>query len=102
VPQASRDAFVHFIEAGFPDPHYGLRYSGGADSGATSFWALSGLDASTINVQVENKKPSSEFVVWLQTCNTERDWRPYWDNVLRSVRSFPKAKVVQKPFKGTE
>jgi hypothetical protein len=97
VPWSGREAFISYIKAGFPDEKYPLGYGGGVDAGVDSDdslgLSLTNFEQGAIIVVVDSKKPHQEFVFWIQTCDTKRGWRPFWNSVLRSVRRFPDAKV---------
>src|ERR1700688_1073938 len=98
VPHSARDTFITYVKRGFPDKHYGLKSTGGAEASVRLTMDLNDFTSGNIAVIVENRKPRTEFVFWIQTCNTTRSWQPFWGNVMRSTKAFPGAKVWEKPF----
>jgi hypothetical protein len=99
IPPATRASFIRYVEKGFPDHHFGLRYNGGVGYKESITLDLSDQRSGNIGVVVESKTPNSEFTAWIQTCNTRSSWKPYWKALIHALRAFPGAKVTETPFK---
>lgn len=101
IPHATRDSFIRYVEKGFPDHKFGLKYNGGVgynDKGPISL-DLADDKSGNIGVILESKAATSEFTVWIQSCNTRSSWRPYWKTVIHALQAFPGARVTETPFK---
>jgi len=92
VPSDRREAFIRYIQENGPNETLGLVY-GAAESDSSLTMDLENYDSGSIVITIENKKPQPDFVFRIQTCNTDRDWHPYWDHALRLAKAFPDANV---------
>lgn len=99
VPVNRRQAFIDFLRSG--NLALGARYVGGAESDKSlSIDFLDtpdGTHEARIDISVENKKESPIFDFYIQTCNTDRSWKPYWDATRNRVETFGEATMVEPP-----
>lgn len=108
VPPAARASFIRYVEViqyeegRFPDHQFELKYNGGAGYMKSVTLDLSDVRSGNINVVMLGKAPGSEFFAWVQTCNTNLSWKPYWKTFIRALRKFPEATVTETAFKHSD
>lgn len=71
IPSKARASFIQYVERGFRDRRFGLKYNGGTAYKRSITLELSDEISGNIIVVIESKAPGSGFVAWIQTCNTK-------------------------------
>jgi hypothetical protein len=85
VPKGKREAFIKYIQENGPSDS--LSYAA-VDSDRYLSMILQNVDAGIIAINIENAKPEHVFLLSVEICNAQADWRPYWEYVLKLVNAF--------------
>ena len=99
VPENRSREFVAFLEAGWPDAKYGLKYTGSVESSRRHILTFLAVASANIDAVVENAKPSSTVDFWFQACNTTKSWKPYWRATAEQVKLFGDVQLSEAPLK---